>query len=429
MTARLTAAGLLVRTLRDGSYSHLALDSALSASGLSAQDRALCTQLYYGVIRRMLTLRHIVSCYSKRPPERLDVQVLCILYLGLYQLLYCDGIPDRAAVHESVALTRDMHKGSAAGFVNAVLRSFLRDDKRIRLPQDETAAMSVRWSVPEALVRVLLAEKGPDFTEAFLADALKVPPCTVRRNPLRCPPQALEALGAAPCRRVEGAYLLPVQDPAGTPEFRQGFYHVQDTASQLCCAVLDPQPGETVLDMCAAPGGKTFTIAERMEDRGQVYAFDLHEKRVRLIEEGAARLGLACIRAGVQDASVYRADLPLADRVLCDVPCSGLGVIRRKPEIRYKPLESFARLPEVQRGILETACRYVRPGGTLVYSTCTVVRSENEAVVEDFLAAHPEFEPEMLTELGIDAAWHTFSPAEDCDGFFAARMRRKAGAS
>ena len=185
--------------------------------------------------------------------------------------------------------------------------------------------------------------------------------------------------------------------------------------------------GETVLDVCAAPGGKTFTIAEMMENRGTVYAFDLHPKRVKLIADGAARLGLSCITAAVQDARKPREDMPAADRILCDVPCSGYGVIRRKPEIRYQPLSASERLPEIQYAILENAAHYLKPGGTLVYATCTILRRENEAVVQRFLEAHPEFAPVPLTELDRQEGWITFTPsAGDCDGFFAARLRRHA---
>ena len=201
---------------------------------------------------------------------------------------------------------------------------------------------------------------------------------------------------------------------------------LQDLSPQLCCKALGAQPGETVFDVCAAPGGKTFTIAEMMKNHGTVYAFDLHPNRVKLISEGAARLGLTCIHAEAQDAKVHRDNLPAADRVLCDVPCSGLGVIRRKPEIKYKPLQEFAGLPSIQYAILENAAGYLRPGGTLVYATCTVLREENEAVLERFLAEHPGFSPVPLTEFGCSAGWKTFSCADyDCDGFFVGRLKRE----
>ena len=177
-----------------------------------------------------------------------------------------------------------------------------------------------------------------------------------------------------------------------TDAFAQGMFHVQDLASQLCCLALDPQPGDTVLDLCAAPGGKSFTLAELMEDRGQLYAFDLHTNRVKLIAQGAQRLHLQCVHAQTGDASIHNPELPQADRVLCDVPCSGLGVIRRKPEIKYKDPAVFAGLPPVQAKILENAARYVKPGGYLVYSTCTLSRAENDGVVDGFLQQHPEFE-------------------------------------
>ena len=205
-------------------------------------------------------------------------------------------------------------------------------------------------------------------------------------------------------------------------------FHVQDTASQLCCQILAPEKGQTVLDMCAAPGGKTFTLAEMMQNQGTLYAFDLHPHRVKLIQEGAERLGLTCVHTDVQNAAQYQKDLPKADRILCDVPCSGFGVIRRKPEIKYKSLESFETLPELQYQILETSAKYLKSGGILVYSTCTILKQENEEVVMKFLNAHPEFEPVPLKEFNSEKSWMTFSPAyADCDGFFAAKLRRKSG--
>lgn len=419
---RYIAVKLLIRMLSDGSWSNLLLDKELTRSELGEQDRRLCSMLVYGVIERLLTLRHIVSCYSKRPPEKLDTEVLCILYTGLYQLKYCEKIPERAAVDESVRLAALFRKKSAAGFINAVLRQFLRDGKELRMPEDEQQALEVRYSAPAALIGLLMQEHGREAAERFLEDSLKPPPCTVRLNTLRI--KTLPDMRA--CPETEGAFFADVPDISHSAAFREGLLHVQDLSSQLCCAILDPQPGETVLDVCAAPGGKSFTIAERMENRGVVYAFDLHPKRVKLIQEGAERLGLDIIQTAVQDAKQHRPDMPEADRILCDVPCSGLGVIRRKPEIKYKKLPDFAGLPEVQYAILENASGYLKPGGTLVYSTCTVSRAENEAVVEKFLAAHPEFSPVPLTELGIAEGWTTFLPGErNCDGFFAARLKRE----
>lgn len=419
---RYSAVKLLMRMLSDGSYSNLLLDKTLAESEMTAADKRLCSMLFYGVTERLLTLRHIVSCYSKKPPEKLDADILCILYTGLYQLKYCEKIPERAAVNESVKLTAAFRKKSASGFVNAVLRQFLRDGKEIRMPEDRWQALEVQYSAPAELIQLIVKEHGEEAAERFLADSLKPPPCTVRLNTLR----AEDLPGMTACEEVPGAYFADMPDVSHMPEFREGLFHVQDIASQLCCAILNPQPGETILDVCAAPGGKTFTIAERMENQGEVYAFDLHPKRVGLIHEGAERLGLTIVHADVQDAKQPRAEMPQADRILCDVPCSGLGVIRRKPEIKYKPLSDFAGLPEIQYAILEQAAKYLKSGGTLVYSTCTVSRAENEAVVQKFLAVHPEFRPEPLTELGITEGWTTFLPGRlNCDGFFAARLKKE----
>lgn len=426
-SARYLAVQLLGRTMEEGSYSNLLLDKALAAAQLSPADKKLCSQLYYGVIERRLTLDHIVRCYSKKPPEKLDSVIRNILYLGLYQLAYCEKIPDRAAVNESVLLAKQFKKTSASGFVNAVLRSFLRDEKRIQIPKDQWKAMVVQYSVPTALLRRVVQERGKEFAEAFFADSLKTPPVTIRLNPLKGSIEDLEKDGLSPIasKRLENACYITCADVRKSDAFQKGLFHVQDLSSQLCCAILDPQAGETVLDVCAAPGGKSFTIAERMKNTGKVLAFDLHEHRAELIRKGAQRLGLHCITAETADAAEYCPDMPQADRILCDVPCSGLGVIRRKPEIKYKPLSEFEGLPDIQYAILENAARYLKTGGTLVYSTCTILRAENEAVVERFLKAHAEFELVPLTEFGFDEGYATFSIQYDnCDGFFAARLRK-----
>ncbi len=426
--ARYLAVHLLCRVETEGSYSNLLLDKALTDAQLSPADKKLCAQLYYGVIERRLTLEHILRGYSKKPPEKLDMVIRNILYLGLYQLAYCEKIPDRAAVNESVALAKQFRKTSASGFVNAVLRSFLRDGKEIKEAHPGWKQMEVRYSVPAELCRLVSQERGETFAEAFFADSLQTPPTTIRLNPLRGTVKTLEEDGLAPVplERLAHAYTISAADVRSSEAFRKGIFHVQDLSSQFCCAILDPKPGETVLDMCAAPGGKSFTIAERMENHGRVLAFDLHDHRAKLIADGAARLGLSCIEARTGDAAVYAADMPQADRILCDVPCSGFGVIRRKPEIKYKSLSEFAELPELQYRILENAARYLKSGGTLVYSTCTILRQENEDVVERFLKAHPEFEAVPLTEYGFAEGYAVFSVIYDnCDGFFAARLRRK----
>ncbi len=426
-SARYLAVQLLMRT-EEGSYSNLLLDKALSDSQLSPADKKLCAQLYYGVIERRLTLLHILRGYSKKPPEKLDSAVRNILLMGLYQLRYCEKIPDRAAVNESVVLAKQYKKASASGFVNAVLRSFLRDDKEIKPVRQKWKQYEVEYSVPAELCRHVTEERGTEFAEAFFADALQTPPITIRLNQMRGTAKALEDEGLAPVpfERLANAYTISAADVRKSESFRKGMFHVQDLSSQLCCAILDPQAGETVLDMCAAPGGKSFTIAERMEDRGTVLAFDLHEHRAKLIADGAKRLGLNCITAKTGDAAQFDPDMPQADRILCDVPCSGFGVIRRKPEIRYKPLSEFAELPQLQYRILENAARYLKKGGTLVYSTCTVLRAENEDVVQRFLEAHPDFELVPLTEFGFPEGMAVFSVLYDnCDGFFAARLRRK----
>ncbi|MCD8220527.1 MAG: 16S rRNA (cytosine(967)-C(5))-methyltransferase RsmB [Ruminococcus sp.] len=432
MNGRKLAIQLLDRTEQEKSYSNLLLDHALSQSQMDDVEKRLCAMLYYGVIKRRITLDAVIQKYSKQPLRKLDRTVRNILRIGIFQLLYCDQIPAHAAVSESVKLTRTLRKASASGFVNAVLRGFLRDACQIPYPQEKNAAMAVEYAVPDWLLETLLAAYGEEQTRSFLADVLLPAPRYIRRNPLRCGKEELEqALGEklSPVKLVPDAYLLRAGDLRHLPEFQKGWFYVQDLASQICALALGAEPGETILDLCAAPGGKTCTIATQMQDQGHVYAFDLTEHRVRLIAENVKRLGLHCVTPLQGDACEAHPAYAGADRVLCDVPCSGIGVLSRKPEVKEKDPETMKTLPPLQLQILEQGASYVKPDGILVYSTCTLLPAENEQVVQQFLQKHPEFVPEPVLPIfgGIfqKPMVTLFPDVCGSDGFFLAKLRRR----
>lgn len=421
--ARKTALALLSRVERGGAYSNLALDRAFSEEALSAREKAFAAALFYGVLERKMTLDYLIRAYSRVEFDKLDPSAVLLLRMGLYQLLYMEGVPDRAAVNETVALSEPRQKG----FVNAVLRAFLRDGGVLRLDSlAGEARLSVEYSCPKWLVKMWTRRFGEERTLSLLKASLGRPPLFIKVNTLRASRgevlAALERDGIG-AREVELlSDCAEVGHVSGTrieqcSAYRNGLFHVQDISSQLCCALVDPKPGETVLDLCAAPGGKSFTLAEKMENRGWLLSFDLHAGKLPLITEGAERLGLSIVSAAENDASVYNEKIPAADRVLCDAVCSGLGVIRRKPEIKYKPKAVLENFPPLQRAILETAKRYVKPGGTLVYSTCTLNEAENEGVAEGFLRENGDF---TLAE-----EKNFFPTQTGGDGFFAAVFRRR----
>lgn len=443
-TARHIAVEALLRVDRDGGYSNLVLDGGLKTGGLDERDRAFCSALFYGVLERRLTLDAVIAHYARQPMKRIAPAVLELLRAALYQLLYMDGVPSSAAVNESVELSKTMGCGHASGFLNGVLRAFLRDGGVLGgvLPDraaDTAGYLSVCYSAPRWLCELWLADYGEAAAEAVLAAALGRPPLFLRVNTRRTTAQALveqfcgvgaqaRAVPEVPgCITVEGAGAVEA-----LPGFAEGLFIVQDVSSQLAAAALDARPGQRVADFCAAPGGKAFTAAQWMDDTGELCAYDLHAQKVRLIEKGAARLGLTCIHAGENDAKLYNEALGEFDRVLCDAPCSGLGVIRRKPEIRYKEPQGLAGLPEIQYNILETSSKYIAKGGRLVYSTCTLRRAENDEVAERFLREHPEFAPAPLPKwlqalVQPDEPWRaTLLPggALRADGFFLACFAR-----
>lgn len=430
MNARKIVFELLIKTEESGAYSKIALDSAFEQNKLSERDKGFAAAMFYGILERRMTLDYVIRAYSSKEFDSLDKSVVQLLRMGLYQLLYMDSVPESAAVNETVALASPRQKG----FINAVLRSFLRDGCKVNYGElSGDARLSVEYSCPKWLVKMWRGRFGEERTLGLLRSSLGRPPLFLRVNTLRCSADELIAALAEDGITARKNELLPdcVELMGGSPDccsaYWRGLFHVQDISSQLCCKILGAQPGETVLDMCAAPGGKSFTAAEYMKNEGRLISFDLHENKLSLIKSGAKRLGLSVISARQNDASVFDSDIPQADRVLCDVVCSGLGVIRRKPEIKYKPKQEIMQLPPIQAEILETAKRYVKRGGRLVYSTCTLNEAENEAVVEEFLLNNPDFSPEEI-KIGIEddgGFCRNFFPEKTGgDGFFAALLKR-----
>lgn len=440
MTARRVALDVLTRMEREDSYSNLLLDAALRDSRLPRRDADLATALVYGVLERRLTLDYMIGCFAAHG-GRMKPAVRNILRLGAYQLMYMDKVPASAAVSESVALVRGSGCAWASGFVNAVLRAMTRRLDALPWPDretDEIRWLSVRYACPEWLVRRWRDAYGAGEIEPLLAAMAQRAPTVARVNTLRTTVPALietlreQGVAARPSQLLPDAVeLAGAADLRRLPAFEAGLFYLQDYASQLCCRAVDPQPGETVLDMCAAPGGKSFTMALRMQGRGLVRALELHPRRAALIAQGARRLGLENVSAQANDSSRPNETLGPADRVLCDVPCSGLGVIRRKPEIRFKKPETFDSLPDLQYSILYEGARHVRPGGILVYSTCTLSAEENGQLIRHFMDNCPEFVSDELPEpVGRGRADGGFAvtllPHRDgTDGFFIARMKRK----
>lgn len=428
-TPRALALELLLRCEAAGQYANLALDSALKReSAMTGADKALCTALFYSVLEHRITLDHIIDGLSSLAPSAIERQVRMTLRMGLAQLLYFDRIPDHAAIHEAVELTPKRSKG----FVNAILRGFCRKGKTVDYP-DRAAApiryLSVRYSVPEELAEAFVCGYGLDRAEAILAAFEKTSGVTVRVNTLRYTRDAfVERFGGVPTKTApNGVRFSDLSAISGA--LAAGDCFVQDEASQICVEALDAQGGERVLDLCAAPGSKSFGAALSMKNTGEVRSFDLHENKISLICRGADTLGLTNITAAPGDAR--QADptvLGQFDRVICDVPCSGYGVLAKKPDIRYKDFSLAAGLVPIQAAILENAARLVKKGGVLVYSTCTLLPAENEAQITAFLAVHSDFslEPFSVGELTASGMLTLAPDIHGTDGFFIAKLCKKS---
>ena len=434
--ARDTALEVLL-ALRHGAWSDEALDAAIGENGLDRRDAALCTQLCYGVLQTRAYLDFVIASASSLKLNKIAPAVMEILRIAVYQLLFLDKIPASAAVNEAVAAARRCANPRAASFVNAVLRK-ISSTPAPEVPETHDARyLSVRYSHPEPLVELYLRHFGYEMTEALLKANNEPAPTVLRLNTLRGEPETLlrrlseEGLELVPEGRLPAAAILEKGRVTDCPGFAEGLFTVQDAASQLDVLALDPQPGEEILDLCAAPGGKSFAAAARMENRGRIISCDLYETKLARIDEGAARLGISIIETAPADATIGAPHfVGRFDRVLADVPCSGFGVIRKKPDIRYKDLQEIALLPRLQAEILHNASQYVKPGGVLVYSTCTIFPEENEEIVRAFLASHPDYAPESfsLPIAGDCDGMRTLLPSTDgTDGFFIAKLRRDGG--
>lgn len=429
---RRVAADSLVKWEKLGKYAPIEASSALNSRELGEADRRLYSALVYGVVERAITLDFIIDSYSSTPSERLEPIVRAALRIGLYQLLYMDRIPPHAAVSETVAIA----PRRAAGLVNGVLRSFIRADKSFELPKKETdifGYLSVKYSVPRDLCELLANAYGIDDAESILNCSFGGDRLCLRVNTLRCSVEsAVERLKRDGAEvRVSSVVPDVLVMSSGTQFLSgidEGLWFVQDEASAAAVMTLAPQAGSTVLDMCAAPGGKTFGCAVAMGDHGKITALDIHKNKLSLISDGAARLGLSIIEVGVGDAREPSEELwDSADFVLCDAPCSGLGVISKKPDIRYKSVKDISGLPRVQYAALCGAAKCVRSGGVLMYSTCTLNPAENEDIFRRFAESHPQFEPVPFDLCGLGAEGHaTLMPHKTgTDGFFISKFRRK----
>ncbi len=429
MTGRDAALRALLACRKSGAWSDGALKELLR--GMDRREAALASRLCYGVLQNRLLLDWQLARFTKL--EKLQPAVHEILRLALYQLMLTDKIPASAAVNEAVEQTKRFANPQAARLVNAVLRNLLRAGE---LPQPQET--NVKYSHPAALAALFEQQFGRETAQRLMKSHNEAPETVLQINRLKATEkEVMDALAAEGISCAPHPWLPDCLTVRGTgnleelPAFRDGMFYAQDAAARLAVEAAGLTPGMRVLDCCAAPGGKSFAAAIAMQNSGSLTSCDIHPHKLQLIERGAARLGISILQTRLQDASRPVPEWESAmDAVLADVPCSGLGVIRKKPDIRYKDLTQTERLPALQLAILSQQARYVRPGGVLLYSTCTVLRRENEDVAEAFLREHPEYSAETVhfpENSGIpDGAMTTLLPCDHgTDGFFICKLRRK----
>ncbi len=434
MTIREIALSLLLEYEKDGKYVNLSLSSHL-ADGLSREERGILTSLLYTTVERKLTYDYYIATYAKRPTEKIDPRTLGILRLGVCQIVAMDKVPDFAAVNEAVKLGRN--KGERA-FINGVLRAIAREKDNLPLPPRERNVarhLSVKYSFPQPLVKHFISLLGEDGCEALLdyyntatsTDLTVNTRKTTREDFLA----RLSEAGISAYAHNTSPLTVRIDkscDPRQLPGFSEGHFFVQDAASAISAVALGTRLGERVIDVCAAPGGKSFAAAILAGNEGGVTSFDLHESKLSLIASGRDRLGLDNITVEKCDATHPRVELfGSFDRVICDCPCSGLGVLGKKADMRYRSFEDIASLPPIQYEILSASVGYLKVGGTILYSTCTLNPDENERVVERFLKENEGYALQDFEVGGLKSAHGmltTYPHIHSTDGFFVAKIMR-----
>ena len=433
MAARETALNALITCRRQSGWSNAVLKQTIARDKLDPREAALATRLCYGVVQNRGRLDFYLRQLLTGSLKKLHPAVRDILHMGLYQIYDMDKIPDSAAVNESVTLARKYGAPGSDRLVNAVLRNAVRTKGTLQEP----TSYEDRYSHPAELVSLLKTALPKGTLEGVLKANNEAPKTVIQVNTLKTTAAALleqlrrEGVEAEPHGWMPECLVLgSTGSLEKLPSFQQGLFYVQDPASRLSVRCAGLQKGFRVLDCCAAPGGKSFAAAMAMEGRGSICSCDIHPHKIQLIENGAARLGLGILQARLQDASEFVPEWEGAmDAVLVDAPCSGLGIIRKKPDIRYRNLKENEALPALQKEILANQARYVKKGGVLLYSTCTLLSRENQDVVEDFLKTHPEFSLEKLPLPSVfpenTTGMLTLLPGQwDTDGFFISKMRR-----
>ena len=420
----------LIKTEVSGAFTNLEINTTLTRADLDEKDSALYTVLYLGVIENKIFLDYVIKKYSSIDIEKIDVTELNVLRLGIYQLYFLDKIPDYSATDECVKLCQKRTKG----FVNAVLRAFIRDGKKVELPKEKWQGVSVMHSFPMSIIELLRASYGDDVAYELITNAAKENELCLRVNTLRTSTSELiSELTKREINAIVSSYASDVIKCACpiskiTDLLESGAVFVQDESSRICALALGAKENEKILDACACPGGKTFSISMDMQNKGEILACDLHENKLSLITKSARKLGINVISTKAQNAKEYVSEYESAfDRVLCDVPCSGIGIIFKKPDIKYKDISSINNLPCVQFDILSNCSKYVKVGGTLVYSTCTLNKAENEDNVTRFLEENDGFEfvDFEIGNVKSKNGMYTFLPhVTGTDGFFVAKMKR-----
>lgn len=428
----------LLKMEQEEGYSNLVWNNTLEKGNLTPQQTAFATTLFYGVLERQITLDYVINTYSKTKTNKMKPMVRFCLRMGVYQLYFMEGVADHAAINETVGLVKKSAFRSLAPFVNGVLRSVQRGGKALQglenLPL--ATALSVEYSVPEHLVNHYITCYGKEVTKGLLPAFVGGRPLYLRVNTLKTTPRELQNLLSAGGIETTVHEIfentLQVQgggNPFATPAYEQGLFYAQDPASGYCCKALSVQAGMRVLDVCAAPGGKSFTLSCMMENKGELLSCDLYRHKINLMQQGASRLGISCMTPTLRDANSGE-DMGKFHRILCDLPCSGLGVLGRKPEIRYKVVTFLDNFPAMQYGMLCKNLQWLEKGGVLVFSTCTLNPKENEENLARLLKEHSDLEPypilpELPRVLGESEHYINLLPhVHGTDGFFIGAVRK-----